>query len=227
MSAIDSPVLAAPQSLPTTSPSTEPPVDFSVSPPLIPAEAEAVAEPTANYSDGEMSIDYPVDWEVEVDEAGDLSIANVPATPSELVETQLFRIASPPGPLVNANIDSFIEEGSAVSRYRSVTIDEQDALVMWLADRPDELGSAIATFIGYGDNTVMLFSRYSPENTTAENQILRLHNSFTSLMTADEQAEAEDAESDASEVLEPEALEIEFPETEVIEAVPIEVQPED
>ena len=151
---------------------------------------------TANYSDGEISIDYPVSWQVSVSESGEVSIvetapdvandgAALPAPPTEpqeiLVETQVFRVAAPPGPLVDANIDSFIDEGAAVSRYTSVEIDDQDALVIWLADRPNELSSAIATFIGYGDETIFLFSRYSPDNESAENSILRLHSSFTNL----------------------------------------------
>lgn len=199
--------IAAGPSDPATAPAAEPPADFSVPPPLVPADSEGAAEATANYSDGEISIDYPVTWEVAIDEAGDLVIANVPTTPANLVETQLFRIASPPGPLVNANIDSFIEEGSAVSRYRSVTIDEQSALVMWLADRPDELSSAIATFIGYGDNTIMLFSRYNPENADAEADILRLHSSLTNLTAA--AADVEEAVPETAEGSLEDAAEIE------------------
>ncbi len=155
-------------------------------------DTEETAE-TANYSDGEISIDYPVTWKVEVDEAGDVAIANIPAMPTDAVETQIFHVASPPGPLVDANIDSFIEEGSAVSRYRSVTIDDQSALVIWLSERPDDLSNAIATFIDYGDNTIMLFSRYDAENVAAEDSILRLHSSFTNLATSVESAPIESA----------------------------------
>ncbi|MEM9945426.1 MAG: hypothetical protein AAF810_05110 [Cyanobacteria bacterium P01_D01_bin.36] len=143
--------------------------------------AETADYETANYSDGKLSIDYPATWEVEVNEAGEIAIANIAQTPVDLVETTLYRVDAPPGPLVDANIDSFIAEGSAVSRYRSVTIDEQSALVMWLADRPGQLSSAIATFIGYGDETILLFSSYSPENATAEATILNLHGSFSNL----------------------------------------------
>ncbi|MGD1866618.1 MAG: hypothetical protein ACFB0D_18870 [Phormidesmis sp.] len=142
--------------------------------------AQSTAE-TANYSDGKVSLDYPATWQVEVSEAGELGITNVPEVPSGLVSTRLYRVDAPPGPLVDANIDSFIEEGAAVSRYRSVTIDEQSALVIWLAERPGELSSAIATFIGYGDETIFLFSRYSPENAVAEENILNLHGSFVNL----------------------------------------------
>ena len=119
-----------------------------------------------------------------VDEAGDVEIVSASEMPSARVETRLYHVDAPPGPLVNANIDSFIEEGAAVSRYRSVTVDGQSALVMWLAERPGELTSAIATFIGYGDETVFLFSRYSPENPTAEGEILSLHGSFSNLALA-------------------------------------------
>lgn len=190
-----SPSALAAASTEPTAPAAESPVDFPEPEPLFgPVDGGAdssgqgsdidsgvAAIETANYSDGEISIDYPVTWEVEVDETGDVAIANIPATPADAVETQIFRVASPPGPLVDANIDSFIEEGSAVSRYRSVTIDDQSALVIWLSERPDDLTNAIATFIDYGDNTIMLFSRYDPENATAENSILRLHSSFTNL----------------------------------------------
>ena len=98
----------------------------------------------------------------------------------------MFRVAAPPGPLVDANIDSFIEEGAAVSRYRSVDIDDRSALVIWLAERPNELTAAIATFVGYDDETVFLFSRYSPDNEGAEAEILAMHASLTNL--ADESA---------------------------------------
>ena len=157
-----------------TSPSFEPA-------PLVSPDVAAVE--TANYSDGEMSLDYPVTWQVEVNQEGIVAISSTSTASAEQVLTQVFRVASPPGPLVDANIDSFIEEGAAVRRYSSVTIDEQSALVMWLADRPSGLGSAIATFIGYGDETIFLFSQYSPESERAEDRILQMHSSFSNLVT--------------------------------------------
>lgn len=144
---------------------------------------------TAQYSDQAMSVDYPVDWQVEVIDNG-ITISSVPETDADLVATQIVRIAAPPGPVVNANIDSFIEEGAAVSRYRTVEIDGQSALVMWLSDRPEDLSRAIATFIGYGDETVLLFSRYAPTNPMAEADILRLHTSFTKLAATEEEMPA-------------------------------------
>ena len=157
---------------------------------LIPPAAEGT---TTTYTDEEMSIDFPADWQVEMIENG-LMIANVTTVESELVATQVVRMAAPPGPVVNANIDSFIDEGSAVGRYRTVDIDGQEALVMWLSERPDELTAAIATFIGYGNETILLFSRYAPDNETAEDDILRLHTSFTNL-AADESIDT-DVETD-------------------------------
>jgi len=145
--------------------------------PLVSPAAEGS---TATYADEGMSLDFPASWQVEMIENG-LIIANVTTVESELVATQVVRMAAPPGPVVNANIDSFIEEGSAVGRYRTVEIDGQEALVMWLSERPDELTGAIATFIGYGDETILIFSRYSPDNETAEADILRLHTSFANL----------------------------------------------
>ena len=133
---------------------------------------------TATYTDEEISVDYPAAWEIEQLEEG-LMISSVTTSPAELVATQIVRMAAPPGPVINANLDSFSEEGSAVTRYSRATIDGQDAFVVWLTDRPDEFGSAIATFIGYENETILMFSRYSPENPTAEDDILRLHASFT------------------------------------------------
>ncbi|MEL6938457.1 MAG: hypothetical protein AAFO84_04620 [Cyanobacteria bacterium J06598_1] len=200
---------AGPTGEAVSAPAAESPAEVPATTPLIIDESVDPVE-TANYSDGTLSIDYPATWEISVDEAGDLAIDNASDVLLDRVETQLFRVASPPGPLVNANIDSFIEEGAAVSRYSSVEIDEQSALVMWLADRPDEeLSSAIATFIGYGDNTIMLFSRYAPENATAEDSILRLHSSFTKLSDTD--------------LPESEMPELETPETTDSETTPIEV----
>ncbi|MEL6604733.1 MAG: hypothetical protein AAFP20_16085 [Cyanobacteria bacterium J06614_10] len=162
------------------------PAEEALPPPESLIESEAEAVEMANYSDGKMSIDYPATWQVEVDDSGIVAIEAAPTAGFQQVITQVFRVDSPPGPLVDANINSFIEEGSAVSRYRSVEIDEQTALVMWLADRPDELSSAIATFIGYGDETIFLFSRYSPDvadpgAADIEESILRLHSSFSNL----------------------------------------------
>ena len=132
---------------------------------------------TATYTDEEISVDYPATWQIKRLEDG-LMISSVTTAPTELVATQIVRMAAPPGPVINANLDSFSEEGSAVTRYSRATIDGQDAFVVWLADRPDEFGSAIATFIGYEDETILMFSRYSSENSTAEADILRLHTSF-------------------------------------------------
>ena len=132
---------------------------------------------TANYTDEKISVNYPSAWQLEMLEDG-VMISNVATEPADLIATQIVRMAAPPGAVVNANIESFEEEGSAVARYSRATIDGHDALVMWLAERPDELGNAIATFIGYEDETILMFSRYSAENAAAEEAILRLHTSF-------------------------------------------------
>lgn len=160
--------------------------------PALPAELPDVSAPEpanepgnldadiANYSDEAISIDYPATWQIAVEDDS-VTITNLPETEADLVATQVFQIDAPPGPLVNANIDSFLEEGSTVGRYRTITVDGQSALVMWLSDRPDPLDRAIATFIGYGDETVFLFSRYAAANDAAEAEILRLHTSFSRL----------------------------------------------
>lgn len=158
--------------------------------PTLPTTPTPLVEPddtaeTAQYSDQAMSVDYPVDWQVEVIDNG-IMISSVPETDADRVATQIVRIAAPPGPVVNANIDSFIEEGSAVGRYRTVEIDGQSALVMWLSDRPEDLSRAIATFIGYGNETVLLFSRYGSDNLMAEAEILRLHSSFANLAATED-----------------------------------------
>ncbi|MGD1896181.1 MAG: hypothetical protein ACFB16_04420 [Phormidesmis sp.] len=178
---------------PASEPASElaPPAEFTSPEPLIPAEDDADVPEMANYSDGNISIDYPATWEVDLNETGEIAIDSATESLESKVETEVFQVAAPPGPLVDANIDSFIEEGSAVSRYSEVTIDDQSALVVWLADRPEELSSAIATFIGYGDNTVFLFSRYNPDNATAEDNILRLHSSFTNLTLSEADADAD------------------------------------
>lgn len=157
----------------------EPPSPESSEPLVQPAPAGT----TTNYSDGVMSIDFPADWKADVSADG-LMITNVTTDQNNLVATQVNHIAASPGAVVNANIDSFVKEGAAVGRYRAVTIDGQSALVIWLSDRPDSLSSAIATFIGYGDETVLLFSRYSPDNATAEEDVLRLHSSYRNLSAA-------------------------------------------
>ncbi|MGC1305588.1 MAG: hypothetical protein WA885_00050 [Phormidesmis sp.] len=149
-----------------------------------PLVAPAADESLANYSDATLSLDYPTDWTVAMTDTGITltnAIADEPSTDTTLIDTMVVRMAAPPGPVVNANIDSFIEEGSAVGRYRTVTIDGQEALVIWISERPNELPAAIATFIGYGDETIFLFSRYSPDNEGAEDDILRVHTSFTNL----------------------------------------------
>jgi len=148
-------------------------------------ETEVLVQPAAasdvtSYSDRAMSISFPKAWEVKAIENG-IMIANVTTVSTELVATQVVSIDAPPGAVVNANIDSFVEEGATVGRYRTVTIDAQSALVIWLSNRPDELSSAIATFIGYGNKTILLFSRYAPENETAEERILQMHTSFANL----------------------------------------------
>jgi len=193
------PALTSPSSVPAnpaanpTSPLDEPAQRQEAVPqpaPLGSPDEDAI--PTANYSDAKMSVDYPATWQVEIDADNMVSIQNDAAAPQAI--TQVFRVAAPPGPLVNANIDSFVEEGATVRRYSSVTIDEQDALMIWLSDRPDDLSNAIATFIGYGNETVFLFSRYSPDadleqpaevnpgaEASFEDSLLRLHSSFQNL----------------------------------------------
>ena len=150
-------------------------------------DSEASGEPsnrtsasidTATYTDDEISVEYPATWQLKKLDDG-IAISSVATTPAELIATQIVRMAAPPGAVVNANIESFTKEGSAVARYSRATIDGQDAFIIWLSDRPDELSSAIATFIGYEDETVLLFSRYAPENIAAEESILAIHTSFT------------------------------------------------
>lgn len=188
---ISAPVETSPDSLPDalSSPQSVPAESAEPEPGLAPLAVPDDGIATTNYSEQGMSIDFPVAWEVETIENG-VMIANVTTVETDLVATQVVRMAAPPGPVVDANIDSFIEEGSAVGRYQSVTIDEQDALVIWLSERPGSLTSAIATFIGYGDETILLFSRYAPTNETAEDDILRLHSSFANLTAAADGGEA-------------------------------------
>lgn len=191
-------------------------------------EADVLVEPAAAsdvtiYSDSAMSISFPKRWEVETIDNGIL-IANVTTVPTELVATQVVNIAAPPGAVVNANIDSFVEEGAAVGRYRTITIDGRSALVMWLSNRPDELSEAIATFIGYGNQTVLLFSRYAPENETAEERILQMHTSFANLAiqtAAVEEAEPEEAEPEETELEEAELEEDKAADSESDPAGPI------
>lgn len=171
---LPAPASANPDSLESSE--TEPPSIESSAPLVEPAAAGE----TTNYSDGVMSIDFPADWKVDVSDDG-LMITNVTTDEAGLVATQVARVAASPAAVVDANIDSFLKEGTVVGRYRSVTIDGQSALVMWLSDRPDTLSRAIATFIGYGNETVLLFSRYAPENATAEDDVLRLHTSYHNL----------------------------------------------
>jgi len=156
------------------------PAAAQVLPATAPLVAPAAAGETTRYSDDLMRVDFPTDWKIDVSDEG-LMIANVTTEEAQLVATQIARIAASPGAVVNANIDSFIDEGAAVGRYRAVTIDGQDALVIWLSERPGVLSDAIATFIGYGNETVLLFSRYSAENATAEESILQMHLSFANL----------------------------------------------
>ena len=60
------------------------------------------------YSEVGLSIDFPLDWTTEV--AGEsVMIANVTTVETELVATQVVRMAAPPGAVVQANIDSFIK----------------------------------------------------------------------------------------------------------------------
>ena len=204
-------------STPSTAPAAEPLPATESLPAAEPLVLPDDAVPTTNYSDDGMSLDLPAAWNAEATDDG-LMISNVTTVESELVATQVVRMAAPPGPVVNANIDSFIDEGSAVGRYQSVTIDGQDALVMWLSDRPDSLESAIATFIGYGDETILLFSRYAPTNETAEDNILRLHTSFTNLL-ASAPAVAEPATEDVEEAVADEDLSVDAAESAVEEAV--------
>lgn len=167
----------------------------AANPPELPAPQglpTADVVPTTQYSDATMSLDYPSTWQVEVDAGGMVSIQTAADAPQAV--TQVFRVATPPGPLVDANIDSFVEEGAAVNRYSSVTIDDRDALVIWLSDRPDELSNAIATFIGYGDETVFLFSRFTAntaesEQPSLEDSLLRMHSSFSNVEAVEEAIE--------------------------------------
>ncbi|MFK8182204.1 MAG: hypothetical protein AB8B99_02435 [Phormidesmis sp.] len=168
----------------TDSAETGVPSDTATSERVTP-ETETLVQPAAasdiiRYSDQTMSVSFPKEWEISEIENG-VMVSNVTTIPAELVATQIVSIDAPPGAVVNANIDSFVEEGAAVGRYRTVTIDGQSALVMWLSNRPDELSEAIATFIGYGNQTILLFSRYAPENATAEERILQMHTSFANL----------------------------------------------
>ncbi|MEM6450089.1 MAG: hypothetical protein AAF703_07240 [Cyanobacteria bacterium P01_D01_bin.105] len=140
----------------------------------------ADADDVIRYSDDTMAVSLPKAWEIKEIENG-IMVSNLTTTPAELVATQIVNIEAPPGAVVNANIDSFMEEGAIVGRYRTVMIDGQSALVMWLSNRPDELSNAIATFIGYGNQTVLLFSRYASDNETAEESILQMHTSFSNL----------------------------------------------
>ncbi|MEM8503109.1 MAG: hypothetical protein AAF716_08155 [Cyanobacteria bacterium P01_D01_bin.1] len=157
--------------------------DSSSSEPAAPADVPDVL-PTANYSDGRVSIDYPISWLISVEPDGTVQILDGTKGSADEVITEIFVIDSPPGVLINANIDSFIEEGAAVGPYGQVTIDDQQAFTIWLADRPRTLSRAIATFIGYEDQTVLLFSSFRPENEIVEDRLIDLHSSFQKVADA-------------------------------------------
>jgi hypothetical protein len=180
--AVTDPAVSDPAVSDPSMPAPSMPAPDSEAATLEPLVQPAAAGETANYADAVMSVEYPVAWTVEVVDDTTVMIANVTTEETGLVATQVVQMAAPPGAVVNANIDSFIEEGSAVGRYRTVTIDGREALVMWLSERPDTLTQAIATFVDYGDRTVLMFSRYAPDNATAEEDILRLHTSYRSLV---------------------------------------------
>ncbi len=156
-----------------------------------------------------MSIDYPVNWQIAVSPDGNVQILDGTQGSADEVVTEVFVVDSPPGALINANIDSFIEEGAAVGPYGQVTIDEQRAFTILLADRPQTLSRAIATFIDYEDQTVFLFSSFTPENEAVEDRLLALHGSFQKLAAEPESPETDSAESGAVEldIAEPDAAE--------------------
>ncbi|MGB3788970.1 MAG: hypothetical protein WA949_13245 [Phormidesmis sp.] len=168
---------------------------------------EMPAAAKANYSDGELSIDYPVSWQIVTDQNGNLQILDGTKGSPDNVVTEIFVVDSPPGVLINANIDSFISEGSAVGPYGQVTIDDQRAFTIWLADRPRTLSRAIATFIGYGDQTVMLFSSFTPENEAVEGSLLELHSSFKKVTDADTELESTEPDGTEPDSTEPDGTE--------------------
>lgn len=155
----------------------------------IPAEGPGVSS-TANYSDDQMSIDYPASWQIVVNQDGNIQILDGTEGSADQVVTEVFVVDSPPGALINANIDSFITEGSVVGPYGQVTIDDPEAFTIWLAERPMALSRAIATFIGYDDQTVLLFSSFMPENEAVEDRLLELHSSFKKVVDAEREPES-------------------------------------
>lgn len=166
------------------------------------------ALPTANYSDGQVSIDYPVSWQISVELDGTVQILDGTKGSADEVITEIFVVDSSPGVLINANIDSFIEEGAAVGPYGQVTIDDQQAFTIWLADRPQTLSRAIATFIGYEDQTVLLFSSFRPENEIVEDRLIDLHSSFQKVAEAasDDSLDSEDSPLDPDRPLDLDGL---------------------
>lgn len=163
----------------------------------MPTEEAPTVSQTANYSDEQISIDYPVSWQIVVGQDGDVQIIDGTKGSVDEVVTEIFIVDSSPSVLINANIDSFITEGSAVGPYGQVTIDDQQAFTIWLADRPMALSRAIATFIGYDNQTVLLFSKFTSENEAVEEQLLELHNSFKKVTEAElglESTSEDDAE---------------------------------
>ena len=211
----------------STAPSNSP-SETSETPVQVPStETDQAETNTAHYADEKISVNYPATWQIKTLDDGIL-ISSDAATPAELVATQIVRMAAPPGAVVNANIESFTKEGSAVARYSRATIDGHDALVMWLADRPDELSSAIATFIGYDNETILLFSRYAPENTAAEADILQIHTSFTDPAATATAAPTEDSaapNSTADTLTEAAPTEADSTESEPTESEPTESEP--
>ena len=148
-------------------------------------EANSPVAPTTNYSDERISVDYPVSWQIVAGQDNSVQILDGTQGSADEVVTEIFVIDSPPGVLINANIDSFITEGSVVGPYGQVMIDDQQAFTIWLAERPMALSRAIATFIGYDDQTVLLFSSFTPENEAVEERLLELHSSFKKVAEAE------------------------------------------
>lgn len=101
----------------------------------------------------------------------------------EDIKTAVVRVEENPDTFVSRELASIIDNGYQVRRYRTVTVNNQTALRLWIGDLPLDYPRQMITFIGYGQyGTAMIVTYYDTPTADAEPMIEQVHNSFELLL---------------------------------------------
>lgn len=133
---------------------------------------------TAATNDQPITItNYPQDQASDAPQPGDL-------------QTQIYILPMPPDQVIPNVLAEFKARNYSVTNFRPLPIDGATALRLFVVDTPETFPNAMYTYIGYGNETAVIVSRYVEIPPATVGLLEAVHGSFSRLTATLEQPPA-------------------------------------